>query len=89
MTISAEAPDPRKCSRYVKPFLEETKHAKGPASAASNEWVNFGVAEAGQLELANRDKKLADQVLTICEEENQAALDRAAKRAKPWYRRIF
>jgi len=28
-------------------------------------------------------------VLTVCETENQEALDRADKRVKPWWKRIF
>lgn len=88
-TVSADLPPPRQCSRYVDPFLEATRHAAPPASAASNDWVNFGVAEAGQVELANRDKHLARSVLATCEQETQEAFDTAARRAKPWWRRAF
>jgi hypothetical protein len=51
--------------------------------------VGFGVAEAGQKEQDTRDKALARKVLHVCEDETQAAHDRAARRAKPWYKRIF
>ena len=69
--------------------MEETPHAPPPETAASKDWVGFGVAEAGQVELANRDKRLADEVLTVCEQETAEAHERAAKKAKPWYKRIF
>lgn len=88
-TVSADLPPPRECSRYVGPFLTPTPHAPPPTDDSSKEWVGFGVAEAGQLELSNRDKTLAGQVLTVCEAETQEAFDRAARRVKPWYRRIF
>lgn len=88
-TVSADLPPPRQCSRYVDPFLDATPHAAPPASADSNDWVNFGVAEAGQVELANRDKQLARSVLGVCEQETQEAFDRAARQARPWWRRIF
>ncbi len=88
-TVSADSPDPRKCSRYVNPFLEETAHAAAPANEESREWVGFAVSEAGQLEVSNRDKRLAKGVLDTCEQETQEAADRAARKAKPWYKRIF
>lgn len=79
----------RQCSRYVNLFLERTEHARPPADDSSKEWVNFGGAEAGQLEVSNRDKELAKQVLVICEQEGADALKRAQRAMKPWYRRIF
>lgn len=77
------------CSRYVDLFLERTEHARPPAGDSSKEWVNFGTAEAGQLELSNRDKTLAKKVLGICEQEGAAALDRAKRAMKPWWKRIL
>jgi hypothetical protein len=79
----------RKCSTYVEPFLEQTKHAPAPQSAASNEWVNFGIGQSGKVNDANTDKDKGKRVLRKCEEENQRALEAAAERAKPWYKRIF
>jgi hypothetical protein len=32
---------------------------------------------------------LAKQVLAICEQEGAAALERAKRAMKPWYKRIF
>lgn len=82
-------PPPRQCSRYVDPFLEEVPHAKPPADDSSKEWVGFAVGEAGQKEIDSRDKRLAKKVLHVCEDETKDAFDRAARRAKPWYKRIF
>lgn len=70
-------------------FLERTEHAVPPADASSNEWVNFGTAEAGQLELSNHGKALAKQVLALCEQEGAEALERAKRAMKPWWKRIF
>lgn len=82
-------PEPRRCSRYVDPFLEEVDHAAPPADKTSKEWVRFGVEEAGAKEQDTRDKRLGKKVLHTCEDETQEAFDRAAKAVKPWYKRIF
>lgn len=70
-------------------FLERTEHARPPADDRSREWVNFGVAEAGQVEISNRDKDLAKKVLLMCEAEGAEALERAKRSLKPWWKRIF
>lgn len=88
-TVSVDPAPQRACSRYVNLFLERTEHARPPADDSSKEWVNFGGAEAGQLELSNRDKALAKQVLVMCEREGAEALARAKRAMKPWYKRIF
>lgn len=79
----------RKCSRYVDVFLDETPHVIAPQSDASNEWVNFAVGEAGQVNNANSDKEKGKRVLHICEDENEQAVKDAQRRVKPWYKRIF
>jgi hypothetical protein len=66
-----------------------TPDARTPASAAANEWVNFGVAEAGQLQMSNHDKSLAKQMLGICEQDGADALARAKRSLKPWYKKIL
>lgn len=70
-------------------FLERTEHAAPPASDASKDWINFSVAEAGQLELSNKDKELAKLTLHMCELEGEEALARAKKALRPWWKRIF
>lgn len=88
-TLSVEGPDQRLCSRYVNLFLEATPHARPPADANSKEWVNFGTAEAGQLELSNHDKDLAKKMLGVCEQDGAEALAKAKRSLKPWYKKIF
>lgn len=82
-------PDPRRCSRYTEPFLEETPHAERPASKALAEWVGFGVAQTGQLVVANDDKAKAKRVQNTCEEETAKAFEKAARKLKPFYKKIF
>ena len=88
-TVSVAGPDQRQCSRYADLFLDPTEHAAPPAGADSKDWVNFAVAEAGKLNLSNRDKQLAKQVLHLCEQEGLDATARAKHDAKPWYKKIF
>lgn len=76
------------CSRYVNLFLERTEHAQEPAGSQAS-LGNFAIAEAGQLELSNRDKDLAKEVLAICEKEGAEALERAKRAMKPWWKRIL
>ena len=70
-------------------FLEQTPHAKPPADDSSQEWVNFGIAQTGQLNLSNRDKELAHLMLQQCELEGEEALARARRALRPWYRKIL
>ena len=70
-------------------FLEKTEHARPPADDSSKEWVNFGIAQTGQLNLSNRDKELAQLMLQQCELEGEGALTRARQALKPWYRRLL
>ncbi len=88
--ISVDGSNYDVCLDYVPPeMLQDTKHAAPPASAAGNDWVNFGIAEAGQLEKANADKRGSTHILTVCEKKKKEALERATRRNKPWYRKIF
>ena len=88
-TVSAEMPDPRRCSRYTEPFLQETPHAPRPAQKSMPAWVEFGVAQTGQLVVANDDKRKAKHVQDTCEAETAKAYATAARKLKPWYKRIF
>ena len=88
-TVSADAIQPqRKCSQYVNLFLERTEHASPPTGTQAS-LANFALAEAGQLELSNRDKELAKLTLQMCELEGEEALARAKKALRPWWKRIF
>lgn len=86
--VYVEGPSQRNCSRYVNLFLERTEHAPPPGDSQASH-ANFEIAEAGQLELSNRDKDLAKKVLLMCEAEGAEALKRAERALKPWYKRIF
>ena len=70
-------------------FLERTDHASPPAAGSQAALGNFAIAEAGQLELSNHDKALARKVLARCEQEGSAALERAKRALRPWYKRIL
>lgn len=82
-------PDPRRCSRYTEPFLEETPHSPRPASKALKEWVGFGIGQTGQLVIANDDKRKARHVQTTCEAETAKGFETARRKLLPWYRKIF
>jgi hypothetical protein len=87
-TVSVDAlQDQRHCSRYVDLFLDRTEHAPTPGTTQASHG-NFEIAEAGQLELSDRDKLLAKQVLHMCEKEGDDALARAKHAMKPWWKRI-
>lgn len=86
--VSVAGPSQRKCSRYVNLFLERTEHAAAPEGGQAS-YANFAIAEAGQLELSNRDKELAQLTLQMCELEGEEALAAAKKALKPWWKRIF
>lgn len=82
-------PDPRRCSRYTEPFLEQTPHAPRPARPTLPSWVEFGVAQTGQLVIANDDKSKARHVQKTCEDETAKAFEKASRRLKPWWKRVF
>jgi hypothetical protein len=88
-TVYVAGPEQRQCSRYVNLFLDRTEHAKPPSDGSQAALGNFAIAEAGQLELSNRDKQLAKEVLVICEKEGQEAYERAKRALKPWWKKIF
>ena len=70
-------------------FLERTAHANPPVDGSQAALGNFAIAEAGQLELSNRDKELAQLTLQMCELEGEEALAAAKQALKPWWKRIF
>lgn len=82
-------PDPRRCSKYTEPFLEQTAHAERPRHKNMPSWVEFGVAQTGQLVIANDDKSKAKHVQKTCEDETATAFKRAERKLKPWYKKIF
>jgi hypothetical protein len=67
---------------------DPTPHAAPPSSGQAD-WVNFGIAEAGQTEKANADKAGTKHIITTCERKKQEAAARAKRQITPWYKRIF
>jgi hypothetical protein len=89
-SISVETRNDDPCSDYVPAQLwAPTPHAAPPASGADNQWINFGIAEAGQLEKANSDKSGTQHIITTCERKKREAAERAKQQLEPWYKRIF
>jgi hypothetical protein len=99
-----DLPPPPDCAGYVPdelkqdtphatpPFAPEVAHVTGADVRGLDilkGWENFGIAEAGQLNKANSDRRAERHILTFCEAKYREALDRAAHRLKPWYKRIF
>lgn len=74
------------CSEYVPDEIkQDTPHAAPPASNDDAAWVGFAVAEAGQLEKSNVDRRTERQIIRRCEEARAAAIERSRKRAKAWW----
>lgn len=51
--------------------------------------MNFGVAQTGQLVIANDDKAKAAHVQKTCEDETAKAFETARRKLLPWYKKIF
>jgi hypothetical protein len=89
-TVFVDGPKPIKCTDLTpKELQQDTPHAPAPQNSAENEWVNFGIAEAGQLNIANRDKRLSQELCQKIEAANDAAAKAAERRNKHWWQRIF
>ena len=82
-------PDPRRCGKYTDPLLQETPHADRPRQKTMPSWVNFGLAQTGQLVIANDDKRKARHVQKVCEDETAIGFEKARRKMLPWYRKIF
>jgi hypothetical protein len=61
---------------------EATPHAPAPKSADENEWVNFGIAQTGQVNVANRDRQIERSLCRKIEEANDKAAEEAKKRTR-------
>lgn len=59
-----------------------TEHAPGPRSSNENEWVNFGIAQTGQVNVANRDREIERELCRKIEAANDKALEEARKRSR-------
>src|SRR5689334_7520861 len=70
-SVAMEPPPPPDCDAYVPDELkQDTKHAPAPPAVAAivgqpnplalditKNWIDFGIAEAGQLEKSNADRR--------------------------------
>lgn len=70
-------------------LLAATPGAPRPRSDAAGEIAAFGDRQTGQLDKANADKAGVERMGETCRRLNAEALDRARRRAKPWWKRIF
>lgn len=69
-------------------LLEATTGAPLPGDTVG-EIATFGERQTGQLDKANADKAGAVRLGDTCEAWQQTALERARKRNRPWYSRVF
>lgn len=83
----------------------DTPHAAPPAGVAAvtgaeaaaqghdlmvlKNWIDFGIAEVGQTDKANADRRAERHIRDVCEAKYQEALDQAKRATRPWYKRIF
>lgn len=72
------------CSTLAASILtRETPHAEiSDTGDAAQDWRLYGVAETGQLNVSNRDKKDGYTIIRSCEERDAAA---ARRINAPWY----
>lgn len=76
-------PEPLKCSEMTPEELKtDTLHAPPPQGPDENQWVNFSIAEAGQLNIANRDRTIERQLCRMIEAANDKAREEAKKRTR-------
>jgi len=67
--------------RWAEPVPSAVLENSGDAAL---DWQVFGIAQTGQLSIANRDKADAIETIRRCEARDQAAI----RQTRPWYRRL-
>lgn len=81
-TVQVAGPTALRCSDFTPEELTKpTPHAPPPPNARSDSWVNFGIAEAGQVNIANRDREIERGICRKIEMANDAARKAAEKKA--------
>ena len=72
------------CSSLAEPILgRKTAHAALPSTGdVAQDWQLYGVAETGQLNIANNDKADGFAIIKKCEERDRRAY---AKITAPWW----
>lgn len=77
------------CGGRIPPQLRaEVGGAAPPADNSVGEWVAFGDAQTGRLEVANERKATVLWILDACETEEKKAAARLSRPA-PWWRRLL
>lgn len=76
------------CAGRIPPQLRaDVSPAEPPADNSVGEWVAFGDAQTGRLQVANDRKGTLLWILDACEAEEKAAAEKLAPRP-PWWRRL-
>lgn len=73
------------CSELARPILtRDTPHAQlGDSGDAALDWQLYGVAETGQLNRANDDKRTGFAIINACEARDAETRERLER---PWWR---
>lgn len=76
------------CGSRVPPQLRaEVAGAPLPADNSAGEWVAFGDAQTGRLEVANERKETVLWIYDTCEAEERKAVEKL--KPTPWWRRLI
>lgn len=70
-------------SRWAEPVASAVLQQSDDAAL---DWQLFGIAQTGQLNIANRDKTDALETIRRCEARDAAAIRQVER---PWYRRLL
>ena len=82
-------PPAQDCWSYVPSSLvQPTPGAPLPADSSAGAWVTFGNSQTGQLDQANEKPPAIAHIVTTCEAKHAAALAKAERDSRPWWRRL-
>jgi hypothetical protein len=59
-----------------------------PLDDSAGAWVTFGNNQTGQLEQANLKPPAIRHIIKTCEDRHAAALAKAERESRPWWRRL-
>jgi hypothetical protein len=81
-------PDAPRCLDYVPEGIwAQVPGAPMPLDDSSASWVTFGNSQTGQLAVANLKPGAIRHIIGTCEDRHAAALAKAERESKPWWRR--
>ena len=82
-------PDAPRCLDYVPEGIwAQVPGAPLPIDDSAGAWVTFGNSQTGQLEVANLKPSAIRHIIGTCEAKHAAALAKAERKSKPWWRRL-